>query len=58
VGEDRTPPVRRATVAEAVHGRVRRGTITVEREGGTVYVLLEGNESTRTTGDPSRTGRK
>jgi hypothetical protein len=61
VGEDRTPPVRRTTVAEAaevlgisaeaVRGRVRRGTLPVEREGGTVYVLLED----RTTGDQPRT---
>ena len=51
VGEDRTPPVRRTTVAEAaevlgisaeaVRGRIRRGTLPVEREGGTVYVLLD-----------------
>jgi hypothetical protein len=50
MGEDRTPPVRHTTVAEAaallgisaeaVRGRIRRGTLPVEREGGTVYVLL------------------
>jgi hypothetical protein len=61
VGEDRTPPVRRTTVAEAaevlgisaeaVRGRIRRGTLPVEREGGTVYVLL----GDPTTGDQPRT---
>ena len=63
--DDRTGDERRTTVseaaeilgisAEAVRGRIRRGTIPVEREGGTVYVLLEGTESNRTTGDQSRT---
>ncbi len=61
MGEDRTPPIRRTTVAEAaevlgisaeaVRGRIRRGTLPVEREGGTVYVLL----SDPTTGDQPRT---
>jgi hypothetical protein len=61
VGEDRTPPVRRTTVAEAaellgisaeaMRGRIRRGTLPVEREGGTVYVLLEHQVDDRTTGD-------
>jgi hypothetical protein len=65
VGEDRTPPVRRTTVAEAaellgisaeaVRGRIRRGTIPVEREGGTVYVLLEVPVDDRTTADQPRT---
>ena len=65
MGEDRTPPKRRTTVAEAaeilgisaeaVRGRIRRGTLPVEREGGTVYVLLEGVTEDRTTGDQSRT---
>ena len=65
MGEDRTPPKHRTTVAEAaeifgisaeaVRGRIRRGTIPVEREGGTVYVLIEGAERHRTTGDQSRT---
>jgi hypothetical protein len=65
VGEDGTPPVRRTTVAEAaevlgisaeaVRGRIRRGTLTVEREGGTVYVLLEEAEQGRTTAGQSRT---
>jgi predicted ArsR family transcriptional regulator len=66
VGEDdRTPPVRRTTVAEAaevlgisaeaVRGRIRRGTLPVEREGGTVYVLLEGTVRGRTDDDRSRT---
>src|SRR5215207_9040655 len=51
---DRTGDERRTTVseaaailgisAEAVRGRIRRGTIPVEREGGTVYVLIEGTE--------------
>jgi hypothetical protein len=61
VGEDRTGTERRTTVseaaeilgisAEAVRGRIRRGTISVEREGGTVYVLMED----RTTADQHRT---
>jgi hypothetical protein len=65
VEDDRTGVERRTTVseaaeilgisAEAVRGRIRRGTIPVEREGGTVYVLIEGTERHRTTGDQSRT---
>jgi hypothetical protein len=65
VGEDRTPPQRRTTVAEAaeilgisaeaVRGRIRRGTLPVERESGTVYVLLEEAEQGRTTADQPRT---
>ena len=63
--DDRTGDERRTTVseaaeilgisAEAVRGRIRRGTIPVEREGGTVYVLIEGLEEHRTTADQSRT---
>ena len=63
--DDRTGDERRTTVseaaeilgisAEAVRGRIRRGTIPVEREGGTVYVLLEGPAQPRTTADQSRT---
>jgi hypothetical protein len=41
--------------AEAVRGRIRRGTLPVEREGGTVYVLLDDPADYRTTGDRSRT---
>jgi hypothetical protein len=65
VGEDRTPPVRRTTVAEAaevlgisaeaVRGRIRLGTLPVEREGGTVYVLLEHPVDDRTTAHRLRT---
>jgi hypothetical protein len=65
VAEDRTPPKRRTTVAEtaeilgisaeAVRGRIRRKTLPVEREGGAVYVLLEGEPQRRTTADQSRT---
>jgi hypothetical protein len=65
VEDDRTRDERRTTVseaaeilgisAEAVRGRIRRGTIPVEREGGTVYVLIEGPQQHRTTGDQSRT---
>jgi hypothetical protein len=65
MGNDRTPPVRRTTVdeaartlgisAEAVRGRIRRGTLPVEREGGRVYVLLEGAPEGRTTDDQPRT---
>jgi predicted site-specific integrase-resolvase len=61
VGEDRTPSVRRTTVAEAaevlgisaeaVRGRIRRGTLPVEREGGKVYVLIESPPYNRTTTD-------
>lgn len=64
-GENRTPPIRRTTVAEAaeilgisaeaVRGRIRRGTLPVEREGGTVYVLLDESKPGRTTTDQSRT---
>jgi hypothetical protein len=65
VEDDRTRDERRTTVseaaeilgisAEAVRGRIRRGTIPVEREGGTVYVLIEGTERHRTAGGRSRT---
>jgi hypothetical protein len=65
VTDDRTGDKRRTTVseaaeilgisAEAVRGRIRRRTIPVEREGGTVYVLIEGPEQHRTTVDQSRT---
>jgi hypothetical protein len=41
--------------AEAVRGRIRRGTLPVEREAGTVYVLLDTATDRRTTGDQSRT---
>ena len=41
--------------AEAVRGRIRRGTIPVERESGTVYVLLEHPAAGRTTTDQPRT---
>jgi hypothetical protein len=41
--------------AEAVRGRIRRGTLPVEREGGRVYVLLEGAAEDRTTDDQPRT---
>ena len=37
--------------AEAVRGRIRRGTLPVERESGTVYVLLENDARHRTTAD-------
>jgi hypothetical protein len=57
--------VRRVTVAEAaeflgisaeaVRGRIRRGTIPVQREGGAVYVLLDTAPEDRTTVDQSRT---
>jgi hypothetical protein len=65
VGEDRTHPIRRTTVseaaellgisAEAVRGRIRRGTLPVEREGGTVYVLLDPTHQDRTNADQHRT---
>src|SRR5215212_6551724 len=65
MGNDRTPPLRRTTVAEAaeildiraeaVRGRIRRGKLPVERKAGTVYVLLEGTSEDRTTGDQPRT---
>jgi hypothetical protein len=65
VGEDRTPPQRRTTVAEAaevlgisaeaVRGRIRRGTLPVEREGGSVYVLVDNISANRTTADQPRT---
>jgi hypothetical protein len=41
--------------AEAVRGRIRRGTLPVEREGGAVYVLIEGRDENRTTTDQPRT---
>jgi hypothetical protein len=41
--------------AEAVRGRIRRGTLPVERESGTVYVLLDTSADERTTGDRTRT---
>jgi hypothetical protein len=41
--------------AEAVRGRIRRGTLPVERENGAVYVLLDYPVDDRTTGDQPRT---
>ena len=41
--------------AEAVRGRIRRGTLPVEREGGAVYVLLEPAADDRPTADQPRT---
>ncbi len=65
MGEDRRADVRRSTVAEAaeilgisaeaVRGRVRRGTLPIEREGGKVYVLLDQPPPDRTTDDQPRT---
>jgi hypothetical protein len=65
VGEDRTPPKHRTTVAEAaevlgisaeaVRGRIRRGTLPVDRESGSVYVLLDYTSEDRTTADQPRT---
>jgi hypothetical protein len=64
MGEDRTGPYkRRLTVAraadalgisaEAVRGRIRRGTLRTEKDSGTVYVLLDRTygDRTRPTGD-------
>jgi excisionase family DNA binding protein len=56
VGEDQSPPQRqRVTVAEAaellgisaeaVRMRIRRGTLRFERHQGTVYVLLDTNQT-------------
>ena len=64
--EDARPPTERRTTvaeaaeilgisAEAVRGRIRRGTVPVERDGGTVYVLLKGDDHARTTADQPRT---
>jgi hypothetical protein len=68
VGTDRSDQpatVRRLTVAEAaqvlgisaeaVRGRIRRDTLSVEREGGTVYVLVDHPAEGRTTDDQPRT---
>ena len=41
--------------AEAVRGRIRRGTLPVERVDGTVYVLLEGAAEDRTYDDQTST---
>jgi hypothetical protein len=41
--------------AEAVRGRIRRGTLPVEREGGAVYVLLDPAAGDRPTADQPRT---
>ena len=40
--------------AEAVRGRIRRGTLPVERESRTVYVLLDTSMEGRTNADQSR----
>jgi len=42
--------------AEPVRGRIRRGTLPLEREGGTAYVLLNAPLDDRTTSDQP-TGR-
>ncbi|WP_047866696.1 hypothetical protein [Rubrobacter aplysinae] len=54
-GPDQSPAGRWVTVneaaeargisVEAVRGRVKRGTVRHERRGGTVYVLLEGDQT-------------
>jgi hypothetical protein len=60
VGEDRIPTSRqRVTVAqaaeilgvtvEAIRGRIKRGTLDHERLSGTVYVLLDADQSTNRT---------
>jgi hypothetical protein len=60
VGEDRIPTSRqRVTVAqaaeilgvtvEAIRGRIKRGTLEHERHSGTVYVLLDADQSTNRT---------
>jgi hypothetical protein len=59
---DESPPNRRLTVHEAaarlgmteaaVRGRIKRRTLRSERESGTVYVLLEGDEPTTNRDDP------
>jgi hypothetical protein len=60
VGEDRIPTSRqRVTVAqaaeilgvtvEAIRGRIKRGTLDHERHFGTVYVLLDADQSTNRT---------
>jgi hypothetical protein len=41
--------------AEAVRGRIRRGTLPVEREGRTVYVLIDPPPDDRTTTEQPRT---
>jgi hypothetical protein len=41
--------------AEAVRGRIRRGTLPVEREDGSVYVLIDATAYDRTTDDQTRT---
>jgi hypothetical protein len=60
MGEDRIPTSRqRVTVAqaaeilgvtvEAIRGRIKRGTLEHERHSGTVYVLLDADQSTNRT---------
>jgi hypothetical protein len=38
----------------AVRGRVKRRTLRSEREGGTVYVILEGGETSSSRDEPTR----
>jgi hypothetical protein len=38
---------------EAIRGRIRRGTIRVEREAGRVYVVLDADQPRPTTGQPT-----
>ena len=55
MGEDRTTPKRRVTVAEAarildttreaIRSRIKRGTLPSVKEGGTVYVLLAADQT-------------
>ena len=55
MGEDRTTPKRRVTVAEAarilgttgeaIRSRIKRGTLPSVKEGGTVYVLLTADQT-------------
>ena len=38
-----------------MRGRIRRGTLLVERQGGTVYAVLDTPTDDRTTDDQTRT---
>ena len=49
MGEDRPQTSRQRVTVEAIRGRIKRGTLEHKRHSGTVYVLLDADQSTNRT---------
>jgi hypothetical protein len=49
VGEDWPQTSRQRVTVEAIRGRIKRGTLEHKRHSGTVYVLLDADQSTNRT---------